>query len=111
MGRKKAVMREPWRPKPPPYRRIASHAAPPEKRAKFMELWRSGLEVDIAAQEASVSRATAFRWQHNPQRHGSFMSPGQVPLGRPHKLTVNDEKLLLQKLETSGWMYQDKMRE
>ena len=110
MVRTKAVARPPTREPPPPWRRVPPNAIASGTRARFMQLWHDGVKVDDIAKVIGVSRRTAFNWQQNLLRHGSFMAPIQGRIGRYYKLSIDDENALMSALERDGWMYQDEMR-
>jgi transposase len=108
MPRRANVPKSPQRPKAPPFRR-QMNGKPGYVHQKYMEMWRQGVHVEAIAVQLGLGRSTAFLWQKNLLMYGSIKEPGQKPLGRPHNMTIADEKALLEVLETHGWMYQDEM--
>jgi Homeodomain-like domain len=67
--------------------------------------WRPEDIVD----ECGVSRRTVYNMQANLARYGSPAKPRYRLLGRPSKLTIADQKALLNWLLHEGWRYQDEI--
>jgi transposase len=87
---------------------------PDEKNAQFrciafVDRWHLNQPIPEIAAAIGVSERTAWRWHSNITKYGSIRKPTQIPLGRPHKLSVADEKALLQELRSAGWRSQREM--
>jgi transposase len=109
-GRQKTISRSPQR----AYGGLCLRKRPDENNAQlrslaFVDQWRLNRPIPEIATAIGISERSAWRWQNNLRKYGSIRRPTQIPLGRPHKLSVADEKALLHELRNTGWMYQDEM--
>jgi transposase len=109
-GRQKKVPRSPQR----ALGGLCPRQRPDEKNAQlkclaFVDRWQLNQPIPEIAVAIGVSERTAWYWHSNITKYGSIRKPRQLPLGRPHKLSVADEKALLQELRSAGWMYLDEM--
>jgi transposase len=108
MPRRCVQAKAPSRPLPSPfYRQYNGH--PEEKRRKYVRLMLEGVTPEVAAAQTNIGFSTAKRWSRNLKRYGSIHSPYKSAIGRPRKLTINDETALMEALLDCGWMYQDEM--
>ena len=69
-----------------------------------------GLPVDLIIKRMTVSQAVVYRIRQNLLKFQSARAPRLRHLGRPKKLTLGDEKALLEYLIGSGWLSQYEMR-
>jgi transposase len=74
-----------------------------------MELWRAKMSIEGIAATLEISRACAFRWNQNLLKYGSIRQPPRRPIGRPHAISLADEKALFMELQTTSWYYQDEI--
>jgi transposase len=112
MVRTARTIQKPSRPTRPSYHHppTGGNPYPATTHIRFLEEWRKGRKVAEIAAVVGISRALAFNWQRNLLDYGSIKRPCQVPLGRPHKLSIADEEALFKVLQTHGWMYLDEMQ-
>jgi transposase len=85
------------------------HGHSEEKRRKFVQLMSDGVPPDVAAVQLNISYTTAKRWLPNLRRYNSIHCPFGMAMGRPRKLSLDDEKALFEALLDCQWMYQDEM--
>ena len=69
-----------------------------------------GLPVDLIVKRTTVSQAVVYRIRQNLLKFQSARAPRLRQLGRPKKLTLGDEKALLEHLMGSGWLSQYEMQ-
>jgi transposase len=75
----------------------------------FVRLLLAGKKLPDASIDLNIPEGTLSRWQANLHKYGSVVPPVCLPMGRPHCISEDDEKALLECLLQEGWMYQDEM--
>lgn len=85
------------------------NAAPQQTCQRFMQLWHGGSTISEIAGTLRISESTGYRWQASLLDHGSIRPENQLPAGRRHSLTVADEIAVLERLQTSCWLYLDEI--
>jgi transposase len=108
-GRQPNIPQSPQRNRPSGIQRAPKTYAEQERCVKYMDLWLDYIPVSAIAPAVGISRRTAFNWHSNLLKYGSIRKPSQLPIGRLHKLSLSDERALLDELHSTSWMYQDEM--
>ncbi len=100
--------------RPPPERLPAAsylrtHGHPQSSIAAVVRYLMLGWRPDAIFKETLVPVSTIYEWQRNLMRYGSAARPHTFIMGRPKKLSWQDETALLDWLLQEGWHMQDEM--
>jgi transposase len=86
-----------------------THGHSREVMRRAMRGFLLGWRIEDVSKDTGVKPRTLRSWRLNLLRYQSMNRPPLAALGRPHKLTGEDEDAVLEHLLRNGWMMQDEI--
>lgn len=75
-----------------------------------MTLWGNGTNINEIAKQCKISLTTAYEWKKNCSQSGSVNKVSKDTfMGRPNRMSIEDEEALRDYLLSYGWMDQKDM--